>query len=310
MGVSACVLGDKVRYDGGHKKSGFVTNKLGIVFDFVPVCPEVGIGMSVPRPPIHLVELDQQWRLLDVKTHQQDYTQSIADFFAQKRGQIEQLDGYVLAAKSPSCGMERLKVYSEQGEVLHRKGQGLFAGHLASEFPNLPLEEDGRLNDTTLKENFVTKVMAHHAFRTQVRQNPSAKALVAFHSRYKFLVLAYSTSIYRSLGRLVAQAGAADSHLPSLCEQYLSLMMGAMSKVATRKRHTNVLMHIQGFFKRDLNRIDKAELSEVIDKYRLGYVPLLAPVTLIQHHLKRFPNTYLQQQVYLTPYPEEIGLRS
>lgn len=312
IGVSSCVLGQSVRYDGGHKQSRFVSNKVAHLFDLIPLCPEVGMGMPVPRPTIHIREFQgdsgSQLRLVDSKDASLDHTGSLKKYYDSIHHQLSEFDGYIVAAKSPSCGMERIKVYNEQGELLHRKGMGLYVAHLKERFPSLPIEEDGRLNDQGLRESFFTRVMAHYHFRTQVLANPSVKSLVDFHSRYKFLILAYKPDIYRQLGRVVANAKVGE--LSSTISEYQSLMMFAMSRTVSRKKHTNVLMHLQGFFKKLISTEEKKELSQQIEHYRLGYVPLLAPLTLLRHYLQKYPNPYLEQQVYLQPFPLELGLHA
>ena len=308
VGVSACVVGDKVRYDGGHKKSGYVANYLGDVFKLKPVCPEVGMGMSVPRPPIRIVEHGESHVLVDAKDNTIDYTDTLNGFYTKQSSQFAELDGYIFCAKSPTCGVHRIKVYDDDGNLMHRKGVGLFAQSVMRDYPHLPVEEDGRLNDPGLRESFITKVYVHHRFRHEVLSQPSIAALVGFHSRHKFLVMAYSPKAYQSLGRLVAKTK--ETGLETSFDQYLSIIMSTLSKPTNRKKHTNVLMHLQGFFKKQLSSDDKQELCEQIDKYRLGYLPLMAPITLLQHYLKRYPNDYLQEQVYLAPYPEQLELRA
>lgn len=301
-------MGEKVRYDGGHKRSAFVTSNLQDMFNLIPVCPEVGIGMSTPRPAIRVVEQGDSHRLLDAKDSSLDYTDKLADFYQQQHTKFHQLDGYILAAKSPTCGIERIKVYTQDGELAHRKGTGLFAQHIRQHYPNLPMEEDGRLNDMGLRESFITKVFIHSRFRNEVVLPAEVRNLIEFHSKHKFLVMAYSPVAYRQLGRMVANVS--KETLSSTQSQYLTLLMSTVSKPTNRKKHTNVLMHLQGFLKKQLSKEDKQELAEQINKYRLGYVPLLAPITLLLHFLKQHPNPYLSQQVYLHPYPEELRLRA
>lgn len=310
IGVSSCVLGDSVRYDGGHKRSQFITKIVSSVFNLVPVCPEVGMGMPVPRPTIHIRDFSKDngidLRLVDSRDASIDHTSKLNGYFDTVIPKVDRMDGYIVAAKSPSCGMERIKVYNEEGEMLHRKGSGMYTERLKKQFPYLPIEEDGRLNDQGLRESFFSRVMAHNQFREMVLQNPVISSLVEFHSQYKFLVLAYKPDIYRQMGRVVANAKQGD--LNTTLSEYQSLMMTALSRAATRKRHTNVLMHIQGFFKKQLSKEDKQELSLQIEFYRLGLVPLLAPLTLMKHHLKRFPNEYIERQSYLQPFPIELGI--
>ncbi len=306
IGTSSCILGNKVRFDGGHKRSGFVASTVDKHYELIPFCPEVGMGMTVPRPTIHLMQYDLGIALVDSKDHSINHTDKAALYFQYIKHKIKDLDGYILAAKSPTCGMERIKVYDVEGGVLHRKGTGIFAAALRSEFPFLPIEEDGRLNDQGLKESFFTRVVAHNEFRTKVAHQPSLNALVNFHSCYKFLVLAHKPEAYSKMGRLVANGKSYA--LDDLLYQYQELLMGALKKPSTRKRHCNVMMHIQGFFKKQLSKEEKAELSEKIEQYRLGYLPLLSPLTLLSHYLKRYPNPYLMSQRYFQPFPLELGL--
>lgn len=307
IGVSACVMGDKVRYDGGHKQSTFVTRQLHSHVIYQPICPEVGIGLPVPRPTIHLREMADGLHLTDSRNGMLDHTEALQSFFTQQLPKLEKLDGYILAAKSPSCGMERIKVYDENGQLLHRQGQGLFVQLLHKHFPHLPMEEDGRLNDAGLRESFITRVFVYQEFRDKVMNNPSVHGLVTFHSRHKLLVMAYNPQLYQALGRLVAKAKGAEQ---TTAEAYLALMMKALSKPTNRRKHTNVLMHMQGYFKRHLKSADKRELTEQIEHFRLGQLPLMAPITLLKHHLRHFPNDYLAQQSYFSPYPQELGLRA
>lgn len=305
VGVSACVVGQKVRFDGGHKQSKFVVQQLAGTFELVNFCPEVGMGMPVPRPTIHLREMQGDIRLVDSRDPTIDHSDKVPVYFDSVADRLAQLDGYVVAAKSPTCGMERIKVYTQDGDVLHRKGMGVYTAKLRERFPTLPIEEDGRLNDQGIRESFLARVFAHHHFRTQVLAQPSMKNLVDFHSRYKFLVLAYHPEMYRELGRLVANHE--KQPLDALLQDYLKLMMTAMARSASRKKHTNVLMHLQGFLKKSLSTEDKQELTQQIEHYRLGHIPLMAPLTLLKHHIQRHTNDYLKRQVYLQPYPLELG---
>lgn len=311
IGVSSCVLGDKVRFDGGHKCSRFVADKVSELYKLVPICPEVGMGMAVPRPTIHLRQVLKggkiDIRLVDTKDAAIDHTQAMSKFITQVKSKIVDLDGYIVAAKSPSCGMERIKIYNENGDLLHRKGVGMYVARMKQLFPNLPIEEDGRLNDKGLRESFFTRVTAHQQFRTQVLEQASVSNLIKFHSRNKFLILAYKQDIYRQLGRVVAHASKGD--LQTVLSEYLSLMMLALSRTPSRKKHTNVLMHFQGFFKKHLTKEEKHELAENIEFYRMGLMPLLAPLTLLKHHLKKHPNEYLEQQSFFRPFPLELGIQ-
>ncbi|BDX06336.1 YbgA family protein [Planctobacterium marinum] len=307
IGTSACVLGEKVRFDGGHKRSSFVASHISEYYQLVPFCPEVGIGMSVPRPAIQLREINDEIRLVDSKTGSSDYSDKMANYFERQQCSLEPLDGYILAGKSPSCGMERIKIHNEEGRLLHRDGRGMFAEALIRNFPDLPVEEDGRLNDKGIRESFFTRVEAYALFRKLVMEDIQASSLIEFHTRYKYLILAYNPKIYYELGPTVAQCA---NDIEQAVSNYRSKMMLALSKPTTRKKHTNVLMHLQGFFKNDLDSKYKKELSDEIDKYHSGYVPLLAPLTLINHYLREFPNEFLQKQAYLKPFPLELGLHA
>lgn len=308
LGTSACVLGQTVRYDGGHKRSAFVDNHVSQYYELLPICPEVGMGMPVPRPTIHIRMINDQARLVDSKNADIDHTEKNEAFFEKMRKNIEPLDGYILAAKSPTCGLERIKVYDEGGTLIHRKGHGMFVDLLQKHFPHLPLEEDGRLNDQGLRECFFTKVSAYHDFKRSVLSEPSINALMQFHSRYKFLVMAYSPQTYQALGRFVANID--ESNLERELLEYLTRLLALLSKPTNRKKHTNVLMHIQGFFKQQLDKDDKSELTEQIEQYRKGRVPLLAPVTLLNHFKRKYPIEYLDNQVYFEPYPLELGINA
>ncbi|WP_114765666.1 YbgA family protein [Vibrio rhodolitus] len=307
VGISACVLGEKVRFDAGHKLSRFVTKELANVFEFVSVCPEVESGMPVPRPTIRLMTNEERITLVETKDATKDHTQSMLDFSAKRVDQLSKQDlcGYIVCAKSPTCGMERVKVYGKNNA--DKVGIGLYTKELMERMPWLPVEEDGRLNDPVLKENFVTRVYCLKDFYDSMGGEPTAGKIVAFHSRYKLTLMAHHPQSYKSLGKLVADVANYD--LEEFYQLYRTGLMQAMANRASRKNNTNVLMHIQGYFKRDLNANEKAELCQVIDDYRQGLLPLLAPMTLLKHHMQRTPNEYLQNQAFLNPYPEELRLR-
>ncbi|WP_376712208.1 YbgA family protein [Vibrio ruber] len=309
VGVSSCVTGQQVRFDGGHKKSHFVMGELAPFCEFIPVCPEVGAGMSTPRPTIRQYEKHGVIRLVETKNDAADYTDQMASFTdraLQELGQLSQpLCGYVVAAKSPTCGMKQVKVYHDGG--VRKEGVGLYTEKLMATMPWLPVEEDGRLNDPNLRENFILRVFCLHDLYQSVGVDPTPGNVVAFHSRYKFTLMAHSPQAYRSLGRMVAHMG--DSTPTEFFEQYRLALMQALAKPASRKNSTNVLMHFQGYFKQLLEPEQKAELTRIIHEYRQGLVPLLVPVTLIQHYLTLYPNPYLAQQHYLNPYPQALKLR-
>ncbi len=310
VGISACVLGERVRFDSGHKRNAFVCNELSQFVEFVPICPEVGIGLPVPRPTIRLVEFDDQSiHLLDGKNPNIDHSQAMQAFSTAKIRQLEdkKLCGYIVCAKSPTCGMERVKVYPKSGNRAEKKGQGLFTATLMQQMPWLPVEEDGRLHCPELKENFVFRLFALQDFYDSVGENYKPCDFIDFHSRYKLMLMAHNPSQYKALGQLVAQIAEYD--LEQFYLIYRTRFMQAISHCATRKNNTNVLMHLQGYFKAFLNRQQKAELSMLIKAYHRGHMPLLAPLTLINHYLDQYPNPYLTQQSFLKPYPDCLKLR-
>lgn len=304
VGISACLLGDQVRFDGGHKKSDFCANELQRHVEFVKLCPEVGIGMPVPRPTIRLEQHDNGVRAVVPKTGD-DVTDRLSHFADKAQPHLKQLSGYVLCAKSPSCGMERVKLYDPDTGYARKEAEGIFVKRLRELHPALPLEEDGRLNDAPLRENFVMRVFVYHAW--QQLSQPLRKAdLLNFHTELKLLLLAHNQAEYRRLGRLVADQQDIDA---DFAKQYIEAIMVALGKPATRANHTNVLQHIQGYFGQHLNKDQKAELSALIMDYHDGIQPLLVPLTLLRHYLREYPNDYLQGQRYLNPYPADLKLR-
>lgn len=307
IGISACVLGENVRFDSGHKASVFVTQELSSYFSFVPVCPEVGIGLSVPRPTIRLVSNEERVALVETKDASKDYTQSMYEFSERKVDELEPMNlcGYIVCAKSPTCGMERVKVYKHQRA--DKEGVGLYTETLMRKMPWLPVEEDGRLHDPVLRENFITRVYCLYDFYQSMGEQATPGKVVAFHSRYKLTLMAHHPESYKELGRLVANI---KQYQPQdFINEYRLGLMEALKNRASRKNNTNVLMHLQGYFKRSLTKEQKAELAQVIDDYRAGLLPLLAPLTLLKHYLKMYPDGYLEQQHYFEPYPQQLRLR-
>jgi uncharacterized protein YbgA (DUF1722 family)/uncharacterized protein YbbK (DUF523 family) len=308
LGVSACLLGQEVRYDGGHKRDHFLTDTLGPFVEWVPVCPEVEIGLGVPRDTIRLVGDAAAPRLVVDKTGE-DLTGRMQRYARARARELESLDlhGYVLKRGSPSCGLFRVRVYDDEG-VSRANGTGAYARTLVEHLPLLPVEEEGRLGDPALRENFIERVFAMMRWRGFVATRPRPGNLVAFHTAQKFAVLAHSPSHYATLGRLVAATGGA--RLGARLAEYGALLMQALSVRATRARHTNVLQHLAGFFKRQLDGAARVELADVIHDYRLGLVPLVVPLTLIKHHVRRLGVAYLADQTYLSPHPKELMLRN
>jgi uncharacterized protein YbgA (DUF1722 family)/uncharacterized protein YbbK (DUF523 family) len=308
LGVSSCLLGEAVRYDGGHKHDRFLTDVLGRYVEWVPVCPEVEIGLAVPRDTLRLVGTPDAPRLVQEKTGE-DLTARM-DRYADDRVRdlaALALDGYVLKRASPSCGLFRVRVYRDNG-IPAADGRGLFAAALTRALPALPVEEEGRLGDAAIRENFIERVFLAARWRVFVGGRPRARDLVAFHAAHKLAVLAHSPAHYARLGRMVAATGRAltRAHL----DGYGALLMEACAVRATRGRHANVLQHMAGYFKRDLAADERAELLEVIHEYRRGLVPLVVPLTLVKHHVRRLGVRYLADQVYLNPHPKELMLRN
>ncbi|MCL9775743.1 YbgA family protein [Vibrio methylphosphonaticus] len=307
IGISSCLLGEKVRFDSGHKQSSYVNKELRDYFSFVSVCPEVGMGLPVPRPTIRLMSNEERISLVETKDATKDYTDGMLSFTHKKVAELESTEmcGYIVCAKSPSCGMERVKVYT----VGHAKanGVGLYTEHLMKKMPWLPVEEDGRLNDPVLKENFISRVFGLNDFYQSMQGEPTPGKIVDFHSRYKLTLMAHNPTSYKTLGRLVAHQ---NEYEPG--EFYQAYRLGLMEGLkhrASRKNVTNVLMHIQGYFKRALDADEKRELAQVIDDYRTGLLPLHSPLTLLKHYLRAYPDDYLASQRFLQPHPEEMRLR-
>ncbi|WP_115718718.1 YbgA family protein [Gallaecimonas mangrovi] len=307
VGVSSCVLGEKVRFDGGHKLSRFIADELGRHFRFVAICPEMAIGMGTPRPTIRLVGHPDRPRVQGTKDLALDVTDQLNAFTQQTLPKLANLCGYILCAKSPTCGMERVRVYRENGDGLGKVGVGVYAKALMAFYPNLPVEEDGRLHDPLLRENFVMRVMAYHQWQQLKAKGLTTSDLMAFHRQHKFLLLAHNQPLYRQLGPLIASASKDD--VMAVAEQYIGRFMAALKHPASKKDHANTLMHLQGFFKKVLSGAEKQELASLIDDYRQGLVPLMAPLTLINHHLRLHPVPYLAEQSYLHPYPADLKLR-
>lgn len=309
VGISACLLGNPVRFDGGHKRLAFAVEQLSPYFHFETVCPEMAVGLPVPRPALRLVKNAEEKIILCASNGSPlDVTAQMQRFSAQKVGQLQHLCGYIVCAKSPSCGMERVKVYDASQQNARKSGTGLFTQELLRQLPWLPVEEDGRLHDPGLRENFIERVYALHELHQLWRQGLNRGALIAFHSRYKLLLLAHSQPEYRELGRFMADIDKWTS-LDDFAREYRLRLMKLLSRPATRRNHTNVLMHVQGYFRAYLNSPQRQELAQLIDRYRQGLQPLLAPIALLNHYLAEYPDDYLAGQRYFAPYPETLRLR-
>jgi len=308
IGISSCLLGEQVRFDGGHKRDGFLVDTFGRWVEWVPVCPEVEVGLGVPRPTMRLERLDTAIRLVTPKTGD-DHTEAMEAYSRRRAGELarEDLVGYVLKKDSPTCGMERVKVYDRHGTPA-RTGVGLFAAALLARLPLLPIEEEGRLSDPRLRENFVERVFAYRRLRSFFAGRWTVGALVRFHTAHKLLVMSHSTVAYQALGRLVAAAKSLDR--AALRERYEREFMEALRGIATTRRHTNVLQHMVGHFRESLDAASRKELAGCIEEYRRGLVPLVVPITLIRHHVRALGVAYLADQIYLEPHPRELMLRN
>lgn len=307
LGISACLLGAEVRFNGGHKRSRLCSDSLSEHFDFVAVCPEVGIGMPVPREPIRLVGDPAAPRAVATRDRQRDVTDELAAYARRMAGELQGISGFIFMQQSPSCGLERVKVYQDGGRP-SEPGRGIFAAEFCARHPDLPVEEDGRLNDAVLRENFITRVFAYAEWQRLLQQGLTRRALIAFHSRYKYLLLATDAQQYRALGRLLGDLARHD--LASLAPRYFSQLMAALKQCATRGSHSNVLQHLAGYLKRALSAQEKQEMQQLIGQYREGVVPLVVPLTLLKHHFRRHPDRYIAEQAYLQPHPERLSLRN
>jgi len=304
IGTSACLLGEKVRYDGGHKHLRFCTEVLSHYADFKPMCPEVGIGLPTPRPTIRLEDHDGQ--IIAASTDGKDYTEALQEFGRKAANKLTDIDGYIFCAKSPSCGMTRLKVYNAKTNYATPSGVGLYAEQIMANNPLLPVEESGRLNDLNLRENFVSRMYAYNLWR-QISSNGITKAaLIDFHSQYKYYVMAHSITAYQDLGKALSNL---EGDIEAIADEYIKTFMAATKDPISRKQHTNVLQHIQGYFKKQLDTTERQEVANVITEYREGAQPLLAPLALIRNLLVRYPDDYLLRQRYLFPYPKDMNLR-
>jgi uncharacterized protein YbgA (DUF1722 family)/uncharacterized protein YbbK (DUF523 family) len=308
IGLSTCLLGENVRFDGGHKRDRFVTDTLGQFLEFVPVCPEVECGLGVPRESMRLVGKPESPRLVTNRT-KIDHTERMITWARKRVQELEKEDlcGFIFKSRSPSSGMERVRVYNEKG-IPEKKGVGMFARIFMEHFPLLPVEEDGRLHDIRLRENFIERIFALKRWRDLLDENRNRGRLVAFHTQHKLLILSHSQKHSRILGKLVA---AAKSISPKrLYPQYQALFMEALKLKTTVKKNINVLQHMMGYFKKQLSADEKQELLETFDQYRDGYIPLIVPLTLISHYVRKYDQPYLKQQVYLNPHPIELKLRN
>ncbi len=308
VGISSCLLGNKVRYDGGHKLERFIVETLGQYVRFVPVCPEVECGLPVPREAMRLVGDPRAPRLVAIRSGE-DYTDRMLSWTQGRLVQLEceELCGFIFKSDSPSSGMERVKVYDQHG-IPSKTGVGIFAQAFMRHFPLLPVEEEGRLHDPKLRENFIEAVFVLKRWRDRGLLGRGLGAIVEFHTRHKLLILSHSPNHYRAMGKLVAQGD--NLPLADLVARYETMLLEALRVKATPRKHVNVLQHLMGYFKKQIEPTEKQELLEIIDRYGRGLIPLIVPVTLLNHYVRKYQQTYLQGQYYLSPHPVELQLRN
>ncbi len=308
LGVSTCLLGESVRYDGGHKRDRFITDTLAHYVNLVPVCPEVECGLSIPREAMRLVGDDDSPRLMTQKTGI-DYTEQMQQW---ARGRLRELEkenlrGFIFKSQSPSSGMERVKVYNDSG-MARKTGVGVFARAFMVHFPLVPVEEEGRLHDMNLRENFIQRLFAFDRWHRTRQSRPGGAGLMEFHARHKLMLMAHEVKAVSELGRMIAQAQGES--VEEIADAYIERFMSAMAKRATRAKNTNVLMHILGYFKKQLTAEEKQEALELIEQYRQGHLPLIVPITLFNHYVRKYDQQYLREQEYLNPGPWELQLRN
>jgi uncharacterized protein YbgA (DUF1722 family)/uncharacterized protein YbbK (DUF523 family) len=308
LGVSSCLLGNNVRFDGGHKKDRYLTDILGRYVTWVPVCPEVECGLGVPRESMRLVGDPASPRLVTVRS-KTDLTERMQRWASGRSAELEHEDlcGFIFKSRSPSSGLRGIKVYDEKGNP-GRRGQGMFARAFTERFPSLPVEDEGRLNDPGLRENFIERVFVLWRWHQLVKKGGSLDAVVRFHTEHKLLVMAHSPAAVSTLGRIVAAAHGRPRR--DVLAEYQRVLMDSLTLEATVKKNVNVLQHIMGYFKKVLSADEKAELIEVIAQYHQGLVPLIVPVVLLRHNARKYQEPYLGRQLYLNPYPAELMLRN
>jgi uncharacterized protein YbgA (DUF1722 family)/uncharacterized protein YbbK (DUF523 family) len=308
LGISTCLLGESVRYDGGHKLDRFLRDILGSFVDYVPVCPEVECGFPIPREAFHLEGDPDRPRLVTSRTNV-DHTDRMEKWANKRVRELakEDLCGFIFKSGSPSSGMERVKVKNEKGMPV-KKGRGIFARIFMENFPLLPVEEEGRFHDIDLRENFIERVFTLLRWKEMLGSSPTMGKLVDFHTRHKMLILSHNQQLYREMGKLVATGG--KQHGKEFYENYGRLLMDSIKFKSTPRKHSNVLMHAMGYFKKALSPDEKQEMLQVIEDYRLGMTPLIVPVTLVNHYVRKYDQHYLKEQVYLNPHPMELKLRN
>lgn len=309
LGVSSCLLGKQVRFDGGHKYDSWVVDTLGAYAEYFDLCPEHQCGMGIPREALNLKGSKDSYRMLTNKTLV-DYTDQMLSWSLPVIEDLKKrpLCGYILKSKSPSCGMERVKLYPLHGGAAGKTGVGIFARELLRAFPYLPIEEEGRLHDPVLRENFIERVFVRHRFNRLMAEDLSPGGFVRFHTIHKYLLMAHSPAHYREMGKLVAEIR--KYKIQDFSRLYCELLMTACARHATPSKHQNVLLHLLGYFKNDLDAFEKQEMIRLIAQYKDGIIPLIVPVTLLNHYVRKYDKSYLAEQMYLQPHPMELKLRN
>lgn len=307
IGISDCLLGAKVRYNGGHKRDGFICDVLSEFFDFVAICPEVGAGLGIPRPAIRLIGDPDNPQAVFSDDATKNVTKKLEDYSRKRLKQFKDVSGFILKNRSPSCGMERVKVYNAKN-FPEMKGTGVFAKILLDAFPNLPIEEEGRLCDPILRENFLERIFVYKRWQEMLASRVTPAKLVEFHTIHKYSIMSHSAKHFRELGRMIAKID--KKNLKGFCDNYITLLMQALKVKSTRKKHRNVLEHLLGYLKKQLNTEQKQELLECLDQYSNETIPLIVPITLFRHYFRFYPNEYVSNQTYLNPYPKEFRLRN
>ena len=305
LGISACLLGMPVRFDGGHKQDSFIQTSLASHIECVAICPEVEAGFAIPRPTMQLRLQGEDIRLVMSKGDHEDVTQKMSDFASKKMNDLAYLDGFIFKKNSPSCGVFRVPVVISKHGHRNKIGAGLFAQTFIGRYPLIPVEEEGRLNDAGIRENFIERIYAYQRWK---KVDDSVHGLIGFHSRHKLMLMARGRHYYQELGRLVAETTADE--LSQRRAMYIRRFMEVMAIIPSNGRQVNVLQHILGYLKKVLSGEDKKELLEVFEAYRQQQLPLITPVTMLRHYLRLYPQPYIEEQYYLKPFPEQLALRS
>ncbi|PCI79927.1 MAG: hypothetical protein COB20_03785 [SAR86 cluster bacterium] len=307
VGISSCLLGEKVRYDGGHKNNSYIAKTLGQYFDFQAFCPELDIGLGIPRKPIRLSRKGSDViRCTPLGNPELDFTEALAKSADEKKQWHSSLCGYILKKDSPSCGMERVKIWDDAVPI--REGVGIYAGKMMENFPYLPVEEEGRLGDAVPRENFIQRVFIMHRWKQLKEQGMTLNDLLKFHARHELIIMSRDQNGYCGLEQMLAAAH--KDNVREVAEEYLLSLMRALKIPATRGNHVNVLQHIQGYLKKPLDADDKLELTETVEKYRRGQLPLIVPITLLNHFFRKQPDEYIANSWYMNPCPEEMSLQN